>query len=64
MFRKETCSKYALKKKHVYCSRSVRAILRKESTGLIYTLTYTKGILKSQLSQQKETNKTFEFCIV
>lgn len=51
-------------KKHVYCFRSVRAILRKESTGLIYTLTYTKGILKSQLSQQKETNKAFEFCIV
>lgn len=51
-------------KEHLCCSRSVGAILRKESTWSSYTLTYTRGIKRvNSASKTRPTKRlSFAFC--
>lgn len=59
-----TLHRYLDWKEHLCCSRSVGAILRKESTWSSYTLTYTRGIKRvNSASKTRPTKRlSFAFC--
>lgn len=59
-----TLHRYLDWEEHLCCSRSVGAILRKESTWSSYTLTYTRGIKRvNSASKTRPTKRlSFAFC--